>query len=108
MDEDKLLLRFIRKWFDPEDGVADIDETEDGRKKARELAQGDDFHEKQYQGRDQQDDAKRGGFPVVEDSFFHNSLVVSEVNLNFVDAFENFLGVGLDVGADHIEIFCIV
>jgi len=35
-------------------------------------------------------------------------LVVSEVDLDFIDAFEDLFGVGFDVGADKIDIVLIV
>ena len=34
--------------------------------------------------------------------------MISEVDLDFVDAFEDFFGVGFDVGADEEEVFAIV
>ena len=34
--------------------------------------------------------------------------MISEVDLDFVDAFEDFFGVGFDVGADEKEIFSII
>ena len=34
--------------------------------------------------------------------------MVAEVDLDFVDAFEDLFGVGFDVGADEKEVFSIV
>jgi len=35
-------------------------------------------------------------------------LVVSEIDLDFVDAFEDLFGIGFDVGADKVDIILII
>lgn len=38
----------------------------------------------------------------------HISFVISEIDLNFVDAFEDFLGVGFDVGPYDVEVSGVI